>query len=432
MGSGKKNSQNGWHPQDEDHRFVENRYIYEDEYEDYSEEAGYDERPAQPRRSRPAPRRATRSSSQPDGLPVERPYRRPDPVRSQRPRQIQPVPKRRVWPTLLIGCVLGVVLVVGVLALLVFLGINTVQNGGHLGGLPGLPQTKLYTKTEMQTVALSQLARIQICDTIGNVTLHVDPTATKATITALKTVKTTSEANAANLMQRITIAIQSPQATDCAQQAPTATPTIPMSTATPTALPGASTPSTDTTHALTVAVSLPQPLDNQVDLDIALPLTAIQSDHPSIALTIAAPTGNISVTGLSGTFNIHGGTGNIDVKQAILTDGSQLETSQGDIAFAGFLLLPDNAQTSARYLLRNETGTITVTLPESTHVTLDANTNIGTIKSDFPLALKNTGNGPDNYHGPLNGDAGTTPLATLVLDVSTGNVHIQKARQVTQ
>ncbi|WP_338253919.1 hypothetical protein [Dictyobacter halimunensis] len=396
---------------------MENRYIYEDDYEGYED---YEEPLPRPRRvpGRTHPDVPRRSRAYRD-TPPERPRRQPP----QRMRRVTPVRKQRVWPALLVGCLIGILLVVGVMALLVFLGINSIQNNGHLSGLPGLPTTKPFKQTITQDAGAGPFSSIQVCDKIGNVSLQVDPAATTTKVTALKTVQATDEAAATALFKQVTVDIQPPatssKASSCASTQPT-----PGASGTPTA-------TASPNNALLVNVTLPKPTDNQVDLTITLPAAAIQTtDHPSLAVNVEATRGDVSVAGISGILKLHDETGNVNVTHAIIADGSQIETGEGNISFDGFLFMPTDAQASARYTLRNETGTITATLPANTNLTLDANTNIGAIHSDFPIPVTNNG-GPVSYHGPLNPSAASTPLATLVLDVSTGSVNIKKAKQVT-
>ncbi|GCE26218.1 hypothetical protein KDA_17020 [Dictyobacter alpinus] len=426
MGTGRnKDSHNGWHPQDED-RFVDNRYIHDEDYADYEDYDDYEEPPARASR-------VSRASRPPGTIPPRRRYEDvPSRPRQQPPRRAVrqiPVPqKRRTWPTLLLGCFIGMVLVIGVLALLVVLGINSIQNGGKIAGLPGLPVKKPYTQTLKQDVKLTQIASIQVCDKIGNVNLKVDPAATTTTVSALKTVQATSDAEGKTLLNQVAVEVQPP-----------ATQTKPLScsstqTATPTAgaTPTPATGTADSANALIINVTLPKPVDNQVDLTITMPPGIIQAtDHPTAPIHIEALKGNIAVDGLSGIFNLHGLDGNVTVSHAVLADGSVLETGQGNVGFSGFLLLPTDPQANGRYMLRNEKGKIDVTLPANTNVTLDANTNIGAVHSEFPITVNNNG-GPVNYHGPLNPTATNTAPATLVLDVSTGDVHIQKAKEMTQ
>jgi hypothetical protein len=270
-------------------------------------------------------------------------------------------------------------------------------------------------------VALTQLSNVLICDKIGNVTMKVDPNATKTTVTAVKTVQATNEAAGKSLLQKVSVEIQPPNTI-----AKPLSCTTPQTTATPTA----TNAQTATENSLIINVSLPQVTDNQVDLTITVPPIAIQSDQPSLALNIEAARGNIDVEGISGKLRLQGNTGNITVKKAVLINGSQLQTSSGDITFNGFLLVPTttNTQSDVSYMLSNETGNINVTLPANTNVMLDTYTNIGTINSEFPIKVINKG-GTISYDGPLNPAAGTASSATLILHLSSGDVHILKSNQ---
>jgi hypothetical protein len=106
--------------------------------------------------------------------------------------------------------------------------------------------------------------------------------------------------------------------------------------------------------------------------------------------------------------------------------GSDIETGQGNITLNGRLITPITTATAQQsyFKLSSEKGSIDVTLPDTTNVTLDTNTNAGTIKSDFNNQIQ-TSAGAANYQGPLNASAGT-PTSTLVIDVSLGNVILHK------
>jgi hypothetical protein len=448
MGKGRKNAHNGRHPQDDDH-YIDSRYIYDEEYEDplYDDDDTYefddetshpdpDQYPGTSRANRP--RRTSRSM--PPVYPRSRygyqdddqyPRRNVPARRATRPepaRRLRRVKQRRrsILPPLLLGCLLGVVLVVALLATLVFLGINSLQNGGSISGISGIPgiTNRTYTQDLTQQVSLTQLQQIIVCDKSGNVTLLVDPNATKATITAHKTVQAATQSDANQQLQATSVEIQPPatisKALTCTQ-APSQTQS---NTATATGTPAS------TAVALIVNVTLAKPTNNSVNLTITLPPAALQNSSPSLAVDVEAQQGNITLTGLSGVLQVHGVNGNVTISHAILASGSQIETSQGNITFNGFLLLPtadtQQNQQDVHYMLRNEVGDINMTLPATTNLTLDANTNVGAIKSDFKINVNNNG-GPVNYHGPLNPETGTPATATLVLDVSTGNVHIMKA-----
>lgn len=415
MGRDRKNSHNGWHPEDED-RYVENRYIHEDEYDDE-----YNEHHARPQRAsrRPRPAAPRRAHYVEDDYDDD--YRRATPP-SRVMRKVKSERKRRVWPVLLAGCGIGFVLTLGGLALAVAFGVNAVQNNGHIS-LPGLPTNHPFSQTTTQTIALTQISNVLICDKIGNVTMKVDPTATKTTVTAVKTVQATNASNAQALLKKVTVETQPPstitQASSCATSSAATTPTP---NTTPTAT------QTSAANTLTINVTLPQPTNNQVDLTITVPPIAVQSDQNPPSIDIEAARGNIDVEGISGKLLLQGNTGNITVAKAVLSNGSQLQTSSGNITFSGFLLIPTSTDTASdvSYMLSSETGNINVTLPANTNVMLNAYTNIGTIKSDFPIKTSDQG-GSITYTGPLNSTAETSTSATLVLHLSTGNVHIQKS-----
>lgn len=351
-----------------------------------------------------------------------RPRRHP-PLRSRPPR------RRRVWPLLLAGCGVGVFCTVVAAAIVVFLAIRTTQ-GGTLKGLPGVPGTQTFTQDSTQAVPLSTITQMQVCDKIGNVTIAVDPNmsgATGATVTTRKTVLATTKADADQQFQHIGVEIQPPgtitNALGCPQQTTAATPT-----------PSAST---NSATALTVNITIPDSSgllhssSDSVDVSIVIPPAVLPQDGPTMLLDVEAPVGKVTVNGLGGVLNIRGSTGDVVVNNAILADGSHIETGQGNITFNGKLVTPpagSDSKNPPRFVIQSERGNIDVTLPVATAVTLDANTNIGSINSEFAINVQNS-SGSATYHGPLNSAIGATPSATLVLDVSTGNVTIHKAQE---
>ena len=307
-------------------------------------------------------------------------------------------------------------------SVVVFLAIRSSQ-GVPLGGLGNLGASQTFTHTETQQIPLATIAALQICDKIGNISIKVDQTASSATITTNKIVHANSQSDANQEFQRISIEVQPPgtitKQLTCAklQATPTATPSVTQG---------------NPNNTLTVNTTIPNSnglLHNSsdaVDITLTLPSTTLPTTGPSMQVNIEAPVGNVSVDGLSGLLNIKGSTGNVSVIHAILVDGSHIETGQGNVTFNGLLVVPPSA--SARYTILNEQGNIDVTLPSDTNVRLDANTNVGSIKSDFGTPIdNNNGQGPVTYFGPLNTQASPQPTSVLQLNVSTGNVNIHKA-----
>ncbi|HTI15283.1 MAG TPA: hypothetical protein VL461_12075 [Dictyobacter sp.] len=407
-------------------------YYVEDDTESYEEDPYgpivYDDRPYPPRSrqytsnipsrsSRPAPSIRSQQSLP----PTERVQLHPV-SRSVKRRQ------RGFFPTLLIGCALGAFFVVAAAAIVVLFALHSLQpaSGGNIIHLPGsLSSTKTFTANASQQVHLQHISHILVCDQTGNVTLQVDPNATTTTVASQKTVQATNQANADTAFQQINVAVQPDNVTSCSQSQNTS------ATATTTA-----TANSTTNDTLTVTVAFPTTttttVTNTANLTISIPSSAIAtSNGPSMQVDVEAPRGQINVQGLSGVLTIIGGVGNVSVTGGVLASGSHLETAQGNLTFNGFLAVPTTANTNqpAHYILQSEQN-IDVTLPDTTNITLDANTNNGTVKSDFPIQVNNnTNGGPVSYDGPLNPSAGTPQPATLTLDVGTGNVTIHKMTQ---
>lgn len=460
MGKGRNNTPNGRHPHDDDYdnRYVNNHYIYDDEYDDAffaNDETEIDDhdyyqhgtpRRSSQLRSGPLPPAYPRSrydrqgaASRPTASQHSRHSRKRDWEQERGYRVVREPKRHSIWSGIFVGCLISLLLLAMVVAALLILGYNTLNGGGSLSHLPSLLNSHTYTKTETQQVNITQLQQLTICDATGNISVMVDPTATKTTVVAQKSVQSSSQSDANQQLQAMTVAIQPPTTITtpltCKQVATQATPASTPSSATqttPTAI------SNNPTAALTINVTFPRQTNENVDLTVTLPPSAIQGSSPSLPVAVESRQGNITLNGLSGILRVHNVNGNVAISHAVLADGSQIDTGQGNITFSGYLLLPVAAATNdtgstdtqqARYILRNEKGNINVTLPANTNLTLDANTNIGTITSAFKTAITSSGNGdgPVNVHAPLNPTAGNPPPATLVLDVSTGNVYIQKA-----
>jgi len=137
--------------------------------------------------------------------------------------------------------------------------------------------------------------------------------------------------------------------------------------------------------------------------------------------------------------NLTDNMGNISVQHGLLTEGSCLQTNNGNVTFNGSLaigvnsdtgLIPCTANTTQNphpwFSIKSEVGNVDVTLSaETTNVILDASTNSGKINAgDFNLNIQQNSDGSASYNGPL--IAGTSPTAMLVLGVSTGNITLHK------
>ena len=357
-------------------------------------------------------------------IPVERPRRRP-PTSQPRQRSPQsrqdPRPRKRrsVWPLLLMGCAGGIVILVAAAAITVFLTVRSATGGGII---PGAGNPTTYTQqSQPQPIQISTITQMQVHNQIGNITITVDPSATTPTIATLKKVKAASSDEANKEFGNISVQVQPAGSTlsvtatvpdtgsifGSHNDSVDLTITLPPQSVNPTATSIGANPTPTLSTASTVSTaSATTPLMLNADLSI----------------------GDIRVDGLSGVLQLKDDVGNITVDHATLSDGSHLQTGTGNVTFNGNVdATPAANNSTPRYKLQSETGNIDVTLPGDTNIILDANTNAGTITSDFPISVKTSDNSA-NYYGPLNSNS--TPGSAqpvLTLNVGTGNVNLHRA-----
>ncbi len=335
--------------------------------------------------------------------------------------------KRRVWPALLAGCGLGIFLAVLAAAAVVFFTIRSIPGATSPGGLGSLGSGNKYTQAiPIAPIQLTALTQLQVCDKIGNVSItsSADPNVNTISVTATKIVQTDSQSHANQEFARMTVETQPPASAL----------TNPLTCTAQTIAPTATTGQGTSSSILTVNATMPDVTSmlhgasDSVDIAVVVPSSLIAQAGPSMLVLVNAPLGNIIMDSISGNLQIKASSGNIKISHAVLEAGSHIETGQGNITFSGLLGQPSvNATgTTIRYLFQCEQGNIDVTLPTTTNMTLDANTNVGTIGGDFNLAAQ-TSNGITSYHGPLVSTAGTPPAnVLLVTDVSTGNIVFHK------
>jgi hypothetical protein len=366
----------------------------------------------------------------------------------QRPRRRgRPVRRRRsIWPALLTGCALGIVLTVLAAAAVVFFTFKSLSGAipvGNLGGVGGLDSTKVFTQQQSQSFLLTALSQVQVCNEIGNVTISTTSatgtgsTGNAITVTTEKVVHSTNQSSANQEFGRITVTTQTSMlssGTSVAACAPFSS-TAPANT-TNTVVQSA----TSNANALEVDASVPDTsgilrgTNDSVNVTISIPAGLLANAQPAFLLTVNAPLGNITVNGVSGNLQLKDSSGNITVSQAVLALGSHIETGEGNVTFNGALAIAQPAQGGSNansaptsYIIQTEQGNIDVTLPIGTNVIIDANTNVGQIKAnDFALPIQSS-DGSMSYNGPLQPSSSNKPTTVLVLDVSTGNVTLHKA-----
>lgn len=350
------------------------------------------------------------------------------------PRRRRGRRRRSAWPAILGGCAIGILLVVAAAAVVVFIALRSTQTGlPGVGNLPGIGggTSKAFRQDSIQSVSLTSLSSLQVCDKIGTISIGVDPNAPagQVQVKTTKIVQATSEANAKQEFSRIMIEAQPPNAISnplaCTRTVPT-----------PTASAGTGTPPPSSGNALVVNVTLPESTglvhtsSDAVDMQITfppalLPQSTTNTNVAPLFLNVQDDLGDINLDGLQGTLVVKGSSGNVSVTHAVLMSGSDIETGQGNVTFNGSLALPTDTTVSSSYILHSEQGKLDITLPANTAVILDASSNVGSIQgSDFSVNIKGNG-GPVTYRGALN--TGAPEKAVLTLDISIGDIILHKA-----
>ena len=145
----------------------------------------------------------------------------------------------------------------------------------------------------------------------------------------------------------------------------------------------------------------------KADADITVPA---KSD-----LQLHNGTGDITVTGITGQMSLINGTGSIDATQATLTSDSHIQASTGSVSFQGSI-------GSGNYQFQSNTGNINVSLPSNASFHVNANTDVGSITSDFSEVITQ-----QNIAGAsASGSVGNAPSATITLTTNTGSIELQK------
>jgi hypothetical protein len=353
-------------------------------------------------------------------------------LQRQRTRGQHRTGRRGGWSCLFIGCLGGIVLTILLIAAVIFVasGTGSTQISHLLPALPvpggsvgGSSSTSTYMQKSQQTLQLASIAQMQVHNQVGDISISVDPGVSAPTVMMVKKVQATSSADAQNEFGRISVQVQANSTTN----------TMVVSVILPDTSSDILSKDSD---AVDVSITLPPGVvagaGTSPSPTVGTNTSAGTSHVLSRAGAIPAPTlvlnadtsvGNVVIDGLNGVLVVKDSFGNVTVHNATLADGSHLETGTGNVDFDGTLNLTSTANPQPMFKIQAEKGNVDVTLPATTNVTLDANVNIGSIKSDFPITITNSAGSP-SYYGPLMSD--TTPAAVLVLDVSSGNIALHK------
>jgi Toastrack DUF4097 len=146
---------------------------------------------------------------------------------------------------------------------------------------------------------------------------------------------------------------------------------------------------------------------SSVDVDITVPRL---SD-----LELKNEAGSISVSGVNGQMTCATDAGSVKVTQAMLRGDSRLKTDAGAITFSGTL------HPHGSYTMTTDAGSVNVTLPAASSFRVDAKTDVGSINSDFPLAIQR-----DFPGAKARGDIGPAPCPMLKLRTDVGTINVRQ------
>jgi hypothetical protein len=342
---------------------------------------------------------------------VQERRRRPAPEHRRKPTR-----GGRVFSTLLIGCLGSLLTLIVVAAVIFFLVIHNTPLGQSLN----LGKTT-YTqpKPVIQALTLGGATQLIVKNQAGNVSVNVDPNASDASMASLKKVQASSQSDANSQYNGITITTK--QISQGGDPACTASSCLLITTTIPATSSGG---------------LLGGSGGDSIDLTITLPANFNSLNSPSL-INVAAPAGNIAVSGFNGMLNLTGNVGNITISHTLIYAGTCIQTMHGNVnvdqgSFFNLAqpsnLVPCSNRTSSGehpwFNIRSSVGDVTVTLStNSTNLLLDANTNNGKISDDFGLNIAVDGNSA-TYHNPLLPN--TNPTASLYLFTSTGSIAVHR------
>lgn len=155
-----------------------------------------------------------------------------------------------------------------------------------------------------------------------------------------------------------------------------------------------------------------------VNLDITVP-----EESNVIVLNEA---GNIHVEGTEGSIRVRSDAGNVRLRGVSVTEYVDVQNSAGNVDFEGRVPRPSPDPIRWEVALRTSAGNVRFAVPADTAFTVDAETDVGSIISDFEIEDLQTGGTVGQW---LRGGANMTPISpNVVLRTAAGNIRIEPLR----
>jgi hypothetical protein len=176
-----------------------------------------------------------------------------------------------------------------------------------------------------------------------------------------------------------------------------------------------------------IDIAISQSDDNVVVVVTGLSSVTSVLRSPKVEMTVVVPVntqlevnskvGQIQVTGLHGDLTL-----DADVGEVILTDVRpvsrlRVTTRVANVEFAG-ALVPE-----ADYTLESDVGRVALVLPEDSSFSINARSDVGEVRVDFPLVGRSSREGFVSKE--VSGDVGERPTTSLRLRSRVGEISVQ-------
>lgn len=287
-----------------------------------------------------------------------------------------------------------------------FIGVAIVLCSWLLTGCDAPVAVSLGTPTskiEMTTIPLTALRQVYICDKTGNVTLSANSQAKDVTMEVKRTVYVQDSADPTPRFQALTVNTQNIKSSSCDWL-----------------------PKKGDGSKLVVSATSPddgillKDHKNVVNLNIVFPSSMLEAGSP---LSVRIEAGNnITLSGFAGNLTLLSTAGNVQAENVSLASNSMLHAQAGNIVFNGSL-----SGGKIQDVFQSDAGDISVTLPATTNVSVDASAPTGSIEDTFAPNSVNQGVVGATIKGPLNPAMSNITPGQIKLMAYTGDIVIHKA-----
>src|SRR6266487_2878311 len=205
--------------------------------------------------------------------------------------------QRRVWSTLLIGCAGGVITIALILAVIAVVFLRNVPV--HIGGIG---KTSFSKQLAQQTLPVTaNVTQLQIHNRVGNISIMVDPSATRGTLTGVMKVQAGNSSDADKEFGRIKVDVTS----SSDQSTLIVNATVPDTSG---GLLASTSDSVDLTIILPSSVNPSPPFKLSISADIGASGNISAQNYYGPLTPGTSPTAVLALTVSTGNINLHKAT----------------------------------------------------------------------------------------------------------------------------